>query len=103
MCIPFRFRLAYKWWVALAVALGMLMSLMDSTIVNIAIPQMQRAFAVNLHDVQWIVTIYMITQAMVIPLAPFLTTLLGGKRAYIWALSAFLLGSVLCGCAWNLP
>ncbi|GHO96618.1 hypothetical protein KSF_066660 [Reticulibacter mediterranei] len=98
-----RFRLAYKWQVALTVALGMLMSLMDSTIVNIAIPQMQRAFAANLHDIQWIITIYMITQAMVIPLAPSLTALLGGKRAYVWALCAFLLGSVLCGCAWNLP
>ena len=99
----FQVRLAYKWWVTLAVALGMLMSLMDSTIVNIAIPQMQRAFTANLHDVQWITTIYMITQAIVIPLAPYFTTLLGGKRAYLWSLSAFLLGSLLCGFAWNLP
>lgn len=96
-------RLAYKWWVLLTVALGMLMSMMDSTIVNIAIPQMQRAFAASLHDVQWITTMYMITQAIVIPLAPYLTALLGGKRAYLWSLCAFLLGSVLCGFAWNLP
>ncbi|GHO46004.1 MDR family MFS transporter [Ktedonospora formicarum] len=98
----FQGRLAYKWWVMLTVALGMLMSMMDSTIVNIAIPQMQRAFAASLHDVQWITTIYMITQAIVIPLAPYLTTLLGAKRAYLWSLSSFLVGSVLCGCAWNL-
>ncbi len=99
----FQGRLAYKWWVTIAVALGMLMSMMDSTIVNIAIPEMQRAFAANLHDVQWITTIYMITQAAVIPLAPYFTALLGGKRAYIWSLSSFLLGSLLCGLAWNLP
>lgn len=98
----FQLRLAYKWWVTIAIALGMLMSMMDSTIVTIAIPQMQRAFAANLHDVQWITTIYMITQAVVIPLAPYLTALWGGKRAYIWSLSAFLLGSLLCGFAWNL-
>lgn len=99
----FQIRLAYKWWVLLTVALGMLMSMMDSTIVNIAIPEMQQAFAASLHDIQWITTIYMITQAIVIPLAPYLTALLGGKRAYLWSLSAFLLGSVLCGFAWNLP
>ncbi len=99
----FQIQLAYKWWVMLTVALGMLMSLMDSTIVNIAIPQMQRAFVASLHDVQWITTIYMITQAMVIPLAPYLTSLLGSKRAYLWSLSSFLLGSLLCGFAWNLP
>src|SRR5215475_8227803 len=93
----FQGQLAYKWWVMLTVALGMLMSMMDSTIVNIAIPQMQRAFAASLHDVQWITTIYMITQAIVIPLAPYLTALLGAKRAYLWSLISFLVGSVLCG------
>ena len=96
-------RLAYKWWVTIAVTLGMLMSLMDSTIVNVAIPQMQRSFGANLHDVQWVVTIYMLTQAAVIPTAPYLTARFGGKRAYVWTLSAFLLGSLLCGFAWNLP
>src|SRR5579875_121798 len=96
-------RLAYKWWVTIAVTLGMLMSLMDSTIVNLAIPQMQRAFGADLRAVQWVVTIYMLTQAAVIPTAPYLTGRFGGKRAYVWTLSAFLLGSLLCGFAWNLP
>jgi len=95
--------IAYKWWVTLAVALGMIMSLMDSTIVNIAIPQMQHTFGANLHDLQWVVTIYMLTQAAVIPAAPYLNALFGGKRVYIWTLIAFLLGSLLCGFAWNLP
>src|SRR5690349_12535843 len=81
----------------------MFMSLMDSTIVNVAIPQMQHAFGADIHDVQWVVTIYMITQAVVIPAAPYLTTKFGGKRAYVWTLSAFLLGSLMCGLAWNLP
>lgn len=87
----------------IAVTLGMLMSLMDSTIVNVAIPQMQHSFGASIRNVQWVVTIYMLTQAIVIPTAPYLTTRFGGKRAYIWTLSAFLLGSLLCGFAWNLP
>jgi DHA2 family multidrug resistance protein len=81
----------------------MFMSLMDSTIVNVAIPQMQGAFGADIQAVQWVVTIYMLTQAAVIPSAPYLTMKLGGKRAYIWTLTAFLLASLLCGFAWNLP
>jgi DHA2 family multidrug resistance protein len=98
-----KIHLDYKWWVTIAVTLGMFMSLMDSTIVIVAIPQMQRAFGVDIHQVQWVVTIYMLTQAAVIPTAPYLTTRFGGKRTYVWTLSAFLLGSLLCGFAWNLP
>ena len=64
---------------------------------------MQKAFGADIHSVQWVVTIYMLTQAAVIPTAPYLTARFGGKRAYIWSLSAFLLGSLLCGFAWNLP
>lgn len=96
-------RLAYKWQVTIAVNLGMFMSLMDMTMVNVAIPQMQSRFGADIHTVQWVVTIYMLTQAAVIPTAPFLSARFGEKRAYVWTLIAFLLGSLLCGFAWNLP
>jgi EmrB/QacA subfamily drug resistance transporter len=76
---------------------------MDSTIVNVAIPQMQSSFAADIQSVQWVVTIYMLTQAAVIPTAPYLAKKFGGERAYIWTLVALLLGSLLCGFAWNLP
>ncbi len=81
----------------------MFMSLMDMTIVNVAIPRMQRIFRADIQAVQWVVTVYMITQAAVIPTAPYLVNKFGGKRAYIWTLTAFLLGSLLCGFAWSLP
>lgn len=95
--------IAYKWQVTIAVSLGMFMSLMDFTIVNVTIPQMQNTFGASIHDVQWIVTIYMLTQAAVIPTAPYLSAKFGEKRTYLWTLIAFLLGSLLCGFAWNLP
>src|SRR5438552_2669503 len=100
---PPKMHIAYKWRVTLAVALGMFMSLMDMTIVNVAIPQMQHSFGADIRDVQWVVTIYMLTQAAVIPTAPYLSAKIGEKRAYVWVLIAFLLGSLLCGLAWNLP
>ncbi len=99
----FSLRLADKWLILIAVTLGMFMSLMDSTVVNVAIPQMQMAFNAGVQDVQWIVTIYMLTQAAVIPTAPYLLARFGAKRAYVWTLTAFLVGSVLCGLAWDLP
>ncbi len=95
--------LPYKWWVTIAVTLAMFMSMMDNTIVTIAIPTMQRAFGADLRDVQWVVTVYMLTQAAVIPTVPYLMATFGAKRAYVWTLAAFLLGSLLCGYAWNLP
>jgi DHA2 family multidrug resistance protein len=98
-----RSRIPYKWLVAISVCLSMFMSLMDHTIVNVSIATMQRTFGANLRDVQWVVTIYMLTQAAVVPTAPYLTARFGSKRAYVWTLVAFLLGSVLCGFAWNLP
>ncbi|HEY4388359.1 MAG TPA: MDR family MFS transporter, partial [Ktedonobacteraceae bacterium] len=67
------------------------------------IPQMQHNFGADIRDVQWVVTIYMLTQAAVIPTAPYLGAKFGAKRAYLWTLIAFLLGSLLCGFAWNLP
>src|SRR5262245_4237126 len=98
-----KMRIADKWWVAITVTLGMLMSVMDHMIVNVAIPQLQRTFGAYIGSVQWVVTIYMLTQAAVIPTAPYLTQRFGAKQVYIWTLIAFLLGSVLCGFAWNLP
>jgi EmrB/QacA subfamily drug resistance transporter len=96
-------RIADKWWVTIAVTLGMLMSIMDSTIVNVAIPTLRNVFGADIQDVQWVVTIYMLTQAAVIPTAPYLVARFGSKRAYVGTLIAFLLGSALCGFAWNVP
>jgi EmrB/QacA subfamily drug resistance transporter len=96
-------RIADKWLVLIAVTLGMFMSLVDSSGVNVAIPQMQVAFGADIQAVQWVVTVYMLTQAAVIPTAPYLARRCGAKRAYVWTLTAFLLGSLLCGFAWDLP
>lgn len=62
-----------------------------------------RNFGAGLDDVHWVVTSYMLTQAAVVPIAPHLTRRLGPGRAYRWTLTAFLLGSLLCAAAWDLP
>ncbi|HEV2653954.1 MAG TPA: MFS transporter, partial [Ktedonobacteraceae bacterium] len=95
--------LAYKWIVAIVVIFGIFMSILDTTIVNVAIPRLQNAFGVSLNQVQWVATAYLLAQGVATPLTPFLAARLGIKRFYIIALAVFITGSALCGLAWSLP
>lgn len=95
--------LAYKWIVAIVVIFGIFMSILDSTIVNIAIPRLQTAFGANLNSVQWVSTAYILAQGVATPLTPFFSQRIGLKRFYLIALGLFTLGSALCGLAWSLP
>ncbi len=95
--------LAYKWIVAIVVIFGIFMSILDTTIVNVAIPRLQSAFGVSLNQVQWVATAYLLAQGVATPLTPFLAARLGIKRFYIIALVVFISGSALCGLAWTLP
>src|SRR6266496_2698710 len=94
---------AYKWIVALVVIFGAFMSILDQTIVNIAIPRLQSAFGADLNGVQWVLTAYILTQGVVTPTTAFFTNRVGIKRFYVLSLSLFTLGSALCGLAWSLP
>jgi EmrB/QacA subfamily drug resistance transporter len=95
--------LAYKWIVTIVVIFGIFMSILDSTIVNIAIPRLQSVFGSNLNSVQWVLTAYTLAQGVATPLTAFLSDRVGIKRFYIFSLIAFTVGSALCGIAWSLP
>jgi DHA2 family multidrug resistance protein len=95
--------MSYKWIVAIVIIFGIFMSVLDTTIVNIAIPRLQTAFGASLDSVQWVATAYTLAQGVATPLTPFLSTRLGLKRFYILALALFTLCSALCGLAWSLP
>ncbi len=95
--------LDYKWILAMVVILGVFMSILDQTIVNIAIPRLQTAFGADIHSVQWVLTAYILAQGVATPAAAFFSDRLGIKRFYIISLVAFTAGSALCGLAWSLP
>ena len=95
--------LSYKWLVAIVVILGAFMSVLDQTVVNIAIPRLQNAFGADIHSVQWVVTAYLLTQGAMTPTASYLANNVGIKRSFILSLIAFTLGSLLCGLSWSLP
>ncbi len=94
--------LPYKWIVAIVVIFGLFMSILDATVVNIAIPRLQTAFGAPLSSVQWVATGYTLAQGVATPLTPFLSERLGLKRLYLLAVALFTIGSAFCGLAWNL-
>ena len=95
--------MSYKWVVAMVIIFGIFMSVLDTTIVNIAVPRLQTAFGASLDNVQWVITGYTLAQGVATPLTPFLSARLGLKRFYILALALFTIFSALCGLAWSLP
>lgn len=95
--------LPYKWIVALVVIFGLFMTILDGTIVNIAIPRLQSVFGATLTNVQWVLTAYTLVQGVATPLTAFLSQRFGSKRLYLIALAGFTIGSALCGLSLNLP
>ncbi|MDT7591258.1 MAG: hypothetical protein QOH45_789 [Pseudonocardiales bacterium] len=92
-----------RWGLPLAVLIvGMFMSVLDVSIVNVAIPTIQKDFGATTDDVQWVATGYSLALGVVVPLSGWLGDKLGMARVYNVALLAFAAGSALCGLAWDL-
>src|SRR5260370_28558729 len=94
--------LEYKWLVMIVIVFGLFMSVLDATVVNIAIPRLQADFGAPLSSVQWVATGYTLAQGVATPLTPFLSERLGLKRLYLLAVALFTIGSAFCGLAWSL-
>jgi EmrB/QacA subfamily drug resistance transporter len=86
---------------AAVVVLGMIMSILDTTIVVVAIDTLGRDFKTSLASIQWVSTGYLLALSLVIPLTGWAVDRFGAKRMWIVSLSLFLGGSVLCGLAWS--
>lgn len=85
----------------LAIILGVFMAVLDTSIVNVAIPKMMAVFGVGQNDIEWIVTAYSLVSGALIPITGYLGDRFGYKRMYVIALAIFTLGSALCGAAWS--
>jgi EmrB/QacA subfamily drug resistance transporter len=93
--------IAYKWLVVMVVVFGIFMSVLDATVVAVALPKLQAVFGATLNQIQWVVTGYLLAFAVIIPLVGYLADRFGIKRIYMTALVVFTGGSILCGLAWN--
>lgn len=92
-----------RWLVAVAVlVVGMFMSVLDMSIINVAIPAIQNDFGTNSQDIQWIATAYTLAMGVIVPVSGWLGDRYGLGRTYLVSLLGFSFGSILCGIAWNL-
>ena len=85
--------------VAGVVVLGAVMSILDTTVVNVAINTLSRDFHTSLSTIQWIVTGYTLALATVIPLTGWGADRFGTKRLYMLSIALFISGSALAGLA----
>src|ERR1700722_16567948 len=88
--------------VAGVVVLGAIMSILDITVVSVALPTFQTVFHTSYANVAWTMTGYTLALATVIPLTGWAADRFGTKRLYMVALLLFALGSMLCSTAWNI-
>ncbi len=97
----------YKWIVAAVFVTGLFMDLLDTTIVNVALPTFAETFGkagqpASNENIEWVVTAYLLSLAVWIPASGWLGDRFGTKRIFMLALFLFTLGSVLCGEAQSL-
>src|SRR5919198_186958 len=87
---------------AAVVVLGSIMTILDATIVNVALATLGRDFETSISTIQWVATIYLLAFASVIPLTGWASERFGAKRVWLASLGLFMLGSLLSGVAWSI-
>jgi EmrB/QacA subfamily drug resistance transporter len=90
---------ARVWRISMVVIIGSIMSILDTTIVNVALETLGRELHSTVSEIQWVVTGYMLSLAAVIPVTGWAARRFGAKRVYIVSLVLFTAGSALCGLA----
>jgi EmrB/QacA subfamily drug resistance transporter len=88
-----------KWWTLTAVAFGLFMIMLDNTVVNVALPSIERDLHVSISSLEWVVTAYALTFAALLITGGKLGDLFGRRRIFILGIAIFTLSSLACGLA----
>lgn len=91
----------YRWFVLGIIMIGTFMAILDSSIVNVALPHMMSAFEVNRDQIEWVTTAFMLALATAMPLVGWLVNRVGHKVLYLTSLTLFTAGSAACAFAWS--
>ena len=91
------------WAIAVAVTLAAFMEVLDTTIVNVALPHIAGTLSVSYDEATWALTSYLVANSIVLPISAFFSRLLGRKRYFLICIMAFTACSFLCGIASSLP
>src|SRR5271156_3060167 len=89
----------HKWLVAAAVLLGGILTILDGSIVNVALPYMQRSFGVGVDRISWVVTSYLAAVSVMIPMSGWTAVRIGRRRYLLISIVLFVAASALCGLA----
>ncbi|ARV60858.1 MFS transporter [Nostocales cyanobacterium HT-58-2] len=92
-----------KWAIAITASLGALLEVIDTSIVNVALTQMQSSLGATITEIGWVVTGYALANVILIPLTAWLGDYFGRKTYFVFSLIGFTISSILCGFAINLP
>src|ERR1051325_4840520 len=90
-----------KWWTLLAVSFGLFMIMLDNTVVNVALPSIQRGLHANQRELEWVVVGYTLTFATFMLTGGKLADLFGRRRLFTIGLIVFTVASLACGLAPN--
>ena len=91
------------WIVAIVVAVAVFMEVLDTTIANVALRYISGGLAISSDEASWVVTTYLVSNAITLIASSFVAQRYGRKRFYLICLATFTISSVLCGLAWDLP
>ncbi|HJV46493.1 MAG TPA: DHA2 family efflux MFS transporter permease subunit, partial [Bacillota bacterium] len=90
-----------KWLALIAIILGAFVAVLNNSLINVALPEMVNVFGSSTDVIQWVLTGYMLANAVVIPMSGFLGDRFGYKKVFVVSLAGFTIGSLLCGLAWS--
>lgn len=91
-----------RFWIVLTVMLPTFIEILDTTINNVALRHIQGDMSAGIDESTWIITSYLVANAVIIPMAGWLSRLFGRKNYLIFSIALFTIASFLCGIAWNL-
>ena len=90
---------ANPWLITGAVMLATTIEVLDTSIANVALPQIAGNLSVTTHEGTWVLTSYLISNAIILPASAWLSSLFGRKNVFLTCIALFTLSSILCGIA----
>ncbi|RLA97093.1 MAG: EmrB/QacA family drug resistance transporter, partial [Deltaproteobacteria bacterium] len=88
-----------RYIIAITVMLGTLIEVVDTSVANVSLPHMQGTFSSGVDEITWVVTSYLVANAVILPITGWLGNYFGRKRFYLWCLVIFTIASIGSGAA----
>lgn len=92
-----------QWLIALTVTLATFMEVLDTSIANVALPHIAGSLGASQDEATWVITSYLVANAIILPASAYLTTFIGRKKFYMTCVVIFGISSMMCGLAPSLP